>query len=181
MKTSIHESERPYQGNFRRQRGAVLIVSLVLLLVLTMLSVSSVQNTTMEERMAGNYRDRFTAFEAAETALRAGESAIDNITTFQAMAFDGSDGTYESDTTAGSADPYDPDNYMREVSNSSLSGVSHSPGFFIERLPRVPLPKSSLVVGYQNKPKDVQYYRISARANGSTSRAEVILQATYHR
>jgi type IV pilus assembly protein PilX len=165
----------------RRERGAVLIVSLVILLVLTILGVAGLQNTSMEERMAGNYRDRFTAFQAAETALRAGEGQIDEITTFQVMKFDGTDGTYTVEATTGNTDPYDPTNYTRALTAVTLDGVGDAPEWYIEKLPKVPLPKSSLVVGFQGKPKDVQYYRISARGSGSSGRAEVILQSTYHR
>lgn len=166
-----------------RARGAVLIVALVMLLVLTIIGVAGVQNTTMEERMAGNFRDRFTAFQAAEAALRRAEADIADATTFDAMTFNNaSDGyTYTLDKTVGSADPLDPDNYGKAVSVGTISGVSAAPEYFIEKLPKVPLPQSSLVVGFQSKPRDVQYYRVSARATGTTGRTEVVLQSTYHR
>ena len=164
----------------RSQAGAVLIVSLVLLLVLTILGVSGVQNTTMEERMAGNYRDRFSAFQAAEAALRVGERSVGVYTTFADMDFDGTDGTFDSDKFTGSADPTDPNNYI-DVSIATISGVASTPEFFIERLPKVPLPTSSLVVGFQGKAKDVQYFRVTGKGTGSGGRAEVILQSTYHR
>ena len=51
----------------------MLIVALVLLLVLTILGTAGLQDTAMEERMAGNFRDYSAAMEAAETALRTGE------------------------------------------------------------------------------------------------------------
>ena len=93
----------------RSQAGAVLIVSLVLLLVLTILGVSGVQNTTMEERMAGNYRDRFSAFQAAEAALRVGERAVGVYTTFIAMDFESgnSDGAYDADKFTGTVECLD--------------------------------------------------------------------------
>ena len=167
----------------RRQRGAVLIVALVILLVLTILGVSSVQNTTMEERMAGNYRDRFTAFQAAEAALRRGEEDIADYAIFSAMDFEfnDTDGHYEVLKTVGSKDPLDGANYALDVNIGTISGVTTAPEYFIERLPKVPLPKSSLVLGYQSKPKDVQYFRISGRGFGSSGKAEVVLQSTYHR
>ena len=164
----------------RSQAGAVLIVSLVLLLVLTILGVSGVQNTTMEERMAGNYRDRFSAFQAAEAALRVGERAVGVYTTFVAMDFDGSDGTFEAEKVTGSIDPMDPSNYI-SVSTATISGVASTPEYFIERVPKVPLSNSSLVVGFQGASKDVQYYRITGKGTGSGGRAEVILQSTFHR
>jgi type IV pilus assembly protein PilX len=54
----------------RRQCGAVLVVGLALLLLLTLIGVTAFSVATQEERMAGNARDRLRAFEAAEQALR---------------------------------------------------------------------------------------------------------------
>src|SRR5262245_66634802 len=60
----------------RRQRGAVLVVSLLLLLVMTVLALGASQATRMQERMAGNARDRDMAMQSVEAALRAGERYI---------------------------------------------------------------------------------------------------------
>ncbi len=56
-----------------RQRGAVLIFSLLMLLVLTLLGVTGVGNSLLEERMSGNFFQTYTAMQAAETALRVAE------------------------------------------------------------------------------------------------------------
>src|SRR5688572_1152795 len=53
-----------------RERGAVLIVALLFLVMLTLLGVTAMTGTTMEERMSGNARDASIAFQAAEAALR---------------------------------------------------------------------------------------------------------------
>ncbi|WP_172962254.1 pilus assembly PilX family protein [Hydrocarboniclastica marina] len=64
----------------RGQRGSALIVSLVMLLLMTLVGVASMQGTILQERMAGNLRDREMAFEATETALRVGEEwAVANV------------------------------------------------------------------------------------------------------
>ena len=60
----------------RRQRGAVLIVSLMLLLVMTLLGLGASQSTRMQERMAGNQRDIELAMQGAEAGLRASESMV---------------------------------------------------------------------------------------------------------
>jgi type IV pilus assembly protein PilX len=52
------------------QRGAVLIVALLFLVILTMLGVTAMSGTMMEERMSGNSRDVNIALQAAEAALR---------------------------------------------------------------------------------------------------------------
>jgi type IV pilus assembly protein PilX len=167
----------------RKTAGAVLIVALVLLLVLTVIGVAGIQNTVMEERMAGNYRDRFTAFQAAEAALRQGEQDIADIATLLEMEAGGdAEGYFEVDeTVTGSREPFEDDNYLRSVTVSTLNGVVSAPLYYIEKLPKVPLPNSSQVVGFQSTPNDVQYYRVTGRGVGVSEKAEVILQSTYHR
>ncbi|AHG41068.1 pilus assembly protein PilX [Pseudomonas syringae CC1557] len=59
-----------------RQRGMVLLVSLVFLLLLTLLGISSMQNATLQEKMAGSVMVRNQSFQMAEAALRLGESEI---------------------------------------------------------------------------------------------------------
>ncbi|PJI46436.1 MAG: pilus assembly protein PilX [Pseudomonas sp.] len=56
------------------ERGAVLLVSLVMLVLLTLIGLAGMRMVQLEERMAGNLRDRQMAFQAAEAALRAGEA-----------------------------------------------------------------------------------------------------------
>jgi type IV pilus assembly protein PilX len=47
-----------------------------MLLLLTLIGASSMQSTSLEEKMAGNLRDRSIAFQAAESALRDAEQDI---------------------------------------------------------------------------------------------------------
>src|SRR5262245_18937624 len=58
------------------QGGAVLVVSLLLLLVMTVLALGASQATRMQERMAGNARDYDLAFQSAESGLRTCERLI---------------------------------------------------------------------------------------------------------
>ena len=52
-----------------RERGAVLIVSLILLVVMTLLGVTSMNSTSLEEKMAANTQITTRAFQTAETGL----------------------------------------------------------------------------------------------------------------
>ena len=63
----------PQKAHTPRQRGVVLVFSLVFLLVLTILGVSVVGTTTSEEKMSRNFRDSLVALDAAEAALRDAE------------------------------------------------------------------------------------------------------------
>lgn len=54
-------------------RGVVLVIALIFLLLLTILAISSSGRSLLQERMAGNLRNAQQAQMAAENALRAGE------------------------------------------------------------------------------------------------------------
>lgn len=58
------------------QSGAVLLVALVMLLLLTILGAAAMRDTNLQERMAGNMRDHNLAFQAAEAALRFAEQEV---------------------------------------------------------------------------------------------------------
>lgn len=58
----------------RRERGAVLIISLILLVLITLIGVASLRNVVLEAKMSSNYYDRSLAFQSAESGLRAGEA-----------------------------------------------------------------------------------------------------------
>jgi len=58
----------------RRQRGAVLITGLVILLLMTIIGVVAMRHSLLEERMSGNFKELQRSFQAAEAGLRHGES-----------------------------------------------------------------------------------------------------------
>jgi type IV pilus assembly protein PilX len=59
-----------------QQRGATLIVSLVILAVITVIGIASMRSANMELKMAASARDRAVALQAAESALRSVETLI---------------------------------------------------------------------------------------------------------
>ena len=46
------------------QEGAILITALLILLLLTIFGISTMDTNILEEKMAGNMRDRNSAFQA---------------------------------------------------------------------------------------------------------------------
>ena len=58
------------------QRGAILVIALFMLLLLTIIGLSSMRGTALQESMAGNMRDSSLALQAAEAALRQGEGVV---------------------------------------------------------------------------------------------------------
>jgi type IV pilus assembly protein PilX len=148
----------------RRQRGIALIVSLVVLLVMSMLGISSMQGTLLEERMAGNLYDRNLAFQAAEAALRAGEA---DAGAGLNIAFDAV-GTAVPDVLADDANwPAGAVEY-----DTDLAGLAVSPEYIIER--QQPLPP--LVA---DQPMQPPLMRITARGTGRNGTSVVVLQSIY--
>jgi type IV pilus assembly protein PilX len=58
----------------KSQRGMVLVTSLLLLLVVTMLAVGMFRSMGLDEKIAGNLRDKQRALNAAETAEQFAEN-----------------------------------------------------------------------------------------------------------
>lgn len=166
--SGVFMQAKPYQ------RGSALIISLVFLLLLTMIGITSIQDSTLQERMAGNERDRNLAFQAAEASLREGEAYLRE----QSQTFtDSGTGGLLSPDYVGSK-PSEP-GYpwaTRSRASSSLAGLSAVPRYAIEWLVTQPLGASD-----QLEIVPVNSYRITARAVGGSTDAVVLLQATYSR
>ena len=95
------------------QKGMVLVVSLIFLLLLTLLGVSAMQNATMQEKMASSVMVRNQSFQFAEAALRLGETAVQQKNLVPAKC----------NSNATCAPPPESVNYPNPGSNSA-SGVT---------------------------------------------------------
>jgi len=95
------------------QQGAALIVSLLLLLMLTIVGITSMSNTRLEQQMAGNSQDKRLSTHFAEIALREGErQSFDNFLSRRTAndgIYDHSSGGFlqKDDGTPMSANPAD--------------------------------------------------------------------------
>lgn len=179
----------------RRQKGITLIVGLILLLVMTMLGLTAVQVTTQQERMAGNLRDRNIAFQAAESALREGESALENqcVIVFNGKgAFDVEANSKDKPAIIASAateqwtedNSFPFDSFDDACTEPKTHGVffqaAVAPRFFLERQP--PVGGSSLEVGVS---KDIQVTKVTSRGVGASRGddgsevAVVVLQSSF--
>jgi len=164
--------------NRQSQHGMALIVSLIMLLLMTLLSISSMRTTILEEKIAGNYKDRNTAFQAAEAGLRAGENYLR--TTMVLPIFNGSTiGLYQP-TTSGDArwETVDLTNASEAVPYNGLAGVAATPNYIIEELQPVTESGGSIEVGTA---LENRFYRVTSHAVGGTATAVVMLQSTYKR
>ncbi|WP_417660103.1 pilus assembly PilX family protein [Pseudidiomarina sp.] len=64
------------QTNFQYQNGAVLVIALIMLLLLTVIGLASMRGTSLQENMSGNMRDSSLALQASEASLRKGETEV---------------------------------------------------------------------------------------------------------
>lgn len=170
----------------RPQRGVVLVVALIMLVILTLLGLAALQVTGLEERMAGNMRDRNLAFQAGEAALRDGERLLQ-----QAVlpSFNGTAGLYPMPTPGAIPVWLQADGSLQgetfwsvngRAYSGTVSGVAVQPTYIIEEIGRVPGGVGESLEAGQPVP-EITYYRVTARAFGGTNTAVVILQTTYRR
>ena len=160
------------------QQGATLVIGLVMLILLTIIGVTSMRTTTLEERMAGNLRDHNQAFQAAEAALREAEQKI---ITGGLPIFNGTTPGYEQPVDSGGLlshwTGFDWDTKSSEFSED-ISNLIPRPRYFIEELPPIPPEGGSKKFGPLSG-HDV--YRVTAQGIGGVSTTRVFLQTTYRR
>ncbi len=165
--------------NFYKQSGAALFVSLIMLLLLTIIGVTSMKSTIMEEKMAGNMINRGLAFQAAESALKDGENVLKNTTVLpvfpqptQGLYLPASSSPQRWDLVDWS------DDNKTQTYSGTLTNIAAAPRYIIEELPSVPEAGASLEVGVAG---EVRFYRVTSRGVGGTDKAVVMLQSTYKR
>jgi type IV pilus assembly protein PilX len=179
-----------------RQRGMALIVSLILLLVLTLLGLAAMQNTSLEERMAGNLRAENVAFQASESALRAGEiwvgapaltvqpaTSASTPATGQVWALDGPNPNtstnqtwwLESDTDWWTTNGVPYAGTLRYTATESLAV---QPRYVIEQAGFV---RDSLVLGQQQDYSGRWFYQLTSRGVDAGGRGEGMLRSTFAR
>jgi len=171
----------------KNQSGVVLFVCLVMLLLLTLLGVSSVQTTSLEQVMARNAVDANLAFQATESALRDGEDFVEGLVSTN--AFDAgsanANGLYD-DAGPGSIPNSQSLNWENangsRVADTAITGVSNQPRYIVERVTTVVPQTDSLNldnIGQDAGLGRTQIFRVTARGEGGTSAARVMIQSTY--
>ncbi|MEH6625108.1 MAG: PilX N-terminal domain-containing pilus assembly protein [Motiliproteus sp.] len=168
----------------RQQRGATLIVCMIILVVITFMGVGSIQDTTMEEKMAGNMKNRNMAFQAAESGLRDAEGYLSS--TVVLPAFNGTTSGLIAQISGNDPSPYkwsDSDwtassGVYPKTGGDSIPLVSSQPRLVIEKLESVEATPD-LEAG---QPADTtEYFKITVKAVGGTSSSVVIVESIYKR
>lgn len=170
------------------QSGAVLVIGLIMLLLMTVVGLAGVRGSGMQELMAGNMRDRNIAFQTAESGLRLAELSLDGLAN---NPFTGN-GLWGDLNVPGA--PLGPMSVWEgadwTAENSSIEtaagiGLANRPRYVIEKMV---LPIGSVAgtdgsaigagsLGYQVPEPDI--FRVTSRALGGTATTDVVLQSTF--
>ncbi len=169
----------------RRQRGAALMVGMVILVLISILGISAYWASALEERMSGNARERLRAFESAEAALRNCESVLAGASL---PAFDGTGGMYTAQPIT-SPQVYQTINWNSATATrvidpsgpAPMTSVSRQPACIVEQM--ITLEEPGLGYSQQGgqEMREVTVYRVTARGYGSTNSSTVTLQTVYRR
>ncbi|MGO9445362.1 MAG: PilX N-terminal domain-containing pilus assembly protein [Thiobacillaceae bacterium] len=168
---------RPSRGG-ERQKGFVLVISLLLLVVLTILAVSMFRTFGLQEIMSGNLREKTRAVDAAQTAIRYAEWWLtqgNNATTGAACVVGGANpvvcNTAIVNPTSlpwgvGLGVSYNPNAQMTVNAGGGNGNYFQAPQYYIQYV--------GLAAGGAG-----ELYRITAAGWGGNSTAVAVLQSTY--
>lgn len=170
-----------------RERGAILVTSMLLLLILTIIGITAMQMTRMQERMAGNTRDLNLAFQGSEAGLRNGEVLVqvqtarpDTCTAMPCSFW--TSGTLTNPetqvtswwTTNGAEFEGDND---RSTVTAEVADLQEDPRFLVESIGFV---SDTLTVGHR-PPEGRDFYQVTGRSTGGSGAANSVLRSTYAR
>ena len=167
----------------KQQRGVILILSLVILMVLSLLGVSSMRTSSLQERMSGNARDYQIAFEAAEIALRAGEDYLKSISLNTDFSAAGNNGRFLARTLSDSDAWRTESNWTSGKTTSvTLADTGKDPEYMVEIVDS----EYGVIEQLENQDEgggtgtiEIALYRITARGYGKNKNTRVMLQTDF--
>lgn len=174
-----------HHHKIKNQHGSILIVSLMILVVLTMIGVSSMTTTSLQERMAGNFRDRQIAFQAAELTLAYAEDYARNSIN-SASIFNNTNGlydTYDGPTNLNAFNTTWWTGTSSVVLPTTIDQVRTQPRYIIEYRGDIGEDEgTSINVGGYGVSAGgglIANFRVTVRATGLSDNTKIILQSNY--
>lgn len=140
-----------------QQRGAALIVSLVMMVVLTLIGVVAMNSSNIELIMAGNTQLQTRALANAERTLTSAESVADSLSIQGSY----SEAGYYNVSGGSAKNPQD----MYWDGTDSAQDTDENNRFMIEYTGNFDIPGNSIVLGNNNTPlQSVDIFRVTARS-----------------
>ncbi len=165
----------------QKQQGVVLVISLIMLLVMTLIGITGMNTKILEEKMAGNFRDKAVAFQAAESALKTGELILKEETT-ACLIKTLLTGAAVAGCTVGSAGFHASAPAWEDLNWPVAADVATdailSGNYITTELATIKESDGSLEAGTAS---EYTYYRITSRAKGGTNTSIAMLQTIYKR
>ena len=166
----------------------MLVFCLVFVAVLTMMGVAGMESTTLEGRMSAYMVDHELAFNAAESALQAGEAWLIQQHSLPATSTDGSTGVWAENA----ADPDIDDGLYwwdhaaidaawwaaNGIAINDVAQVAAQPRYLIEQY-RLVDSGQSIAVGNGETTAPRYFHRITATGVGVNATTRVTVQATF--
>lgn len=174
----------------KKQSGAVLVVALIMVLLMTIVGLASIRGSGLQEQMAGNMRDRNLAFQASESALREGEGMVATVALVNALDFNNAAGLFKFDAfNAGAVQTTGRKFWAEEfdwatkakVYSTDIAHTAEKPSFVLERIETLEPGMNGGAIDWASmlETEAEISYRVTARAAGGTTDTVVILQTTY--
>lgn len=170
-------------SNGVNQAGSVLVIALIFLVLLTLIGVTAMQGTTLQERMAGNARDSNVALQAAEASLREAEEYLNQAVVGPFPG--GATGLYEEPAAGAGVIPLWEDGSTNWADRGDLMArapiddVVQQPRVIIEQLRPYTDPEGSIA---SDEPlPESRYYRATAEGFGLSNTTRAVLQTTFFR
>lgn len=166
--------------SLNNEHGAVLVAGLMILVILSLLGITTMQTSTIEEKMSNNMGQRQLAFQSAEAALRVAESrlaglgGIDSTLPIMTPAAVGATPLWE---TAGRWTSTNSEEISDGSDGLDIDGVAAQPRYIVELLQEIPTGDEVLDADAEVDTETM--YRVTARGVGGINAAEVILQITH--
>ncbi len=158
------------------QRGVVLVVGLVVLVLVSLLGARSMQSATAQERMASALEDRNRALQAAEIGLRAGEQQLER------GAAGAGRQLYQAGASAlSAADFFEVEFWSDGGASVAVEAAWDVAGEFGSsvRAPRYVIEEIALRSGLELRPLDERIYRVTAAGWGARETSMAVLQSFY--
>ena len=152
--------------------------------MLTVIVISIMRTTMLEERMSGAARDSNISFQSAEIALRHAESFIESQTNDDLFEItkEGfyAEGTSEIDSEPHPFDTTWNDKNSREVPNKPI-GVKSAPRFMVKKIGQIGGEGSLNIGGYGTTNLNTKsvIYRITVRGTGGSDTTQTVLRSYY--
>lgn len=179
-----------------RQRGAALIVGLLILAVVMLIGVTGMSTTVLQERMTGTQRNESLSFTGAESGLRGGEmflwnnfgtsdgtwvATLDNVNTDPAAynaihPFVDSKTWVPSSVSAANIKTYGVFDYAAIANTAGGSRLDRAPLFLVERLQLASMPLEDAPQGPVGMST---MYRITSRSTGADPRVVRTTESVY--